>query len=131
MSEANQPPSDRTLTPVALGELRDELRLLREELAGLRSDVAAEVRTRRLVVVDSQGFERLVAEGGDDHGFLAVRGRAGERRCTAVELYVNDPVDGDGTHAGVALGEDGDIVAALEVTGHGEPTLWLRGADDV
>jgi hypothetical protein len=87
------------------------------------------VRTRRLVVVERGGFERVVAEGGSTHGSLAVRARSGVSGSTKVELFADDPIDGDGTNVGVALGRAGNVVATLEVGG-GDPVLWIDGGDD-
>jgi hypothetical protein len=110
--------------------LETEAARLRDALDCLTASLAVEVRTRRLVVVDQSGFERLVAEGRDNHGFLVLRGQSAAQRSTSVQLFADDPLDGEGAHVGVALGERGDIVAVLEVSDGREPTLWLRGPDD-
>jgi hypothetical protein len=110
--------------------LEAEATRLRDALDCLRASLAVEVRTRRLVVVDESGFERLVAEGAGNHGFLVLRGQAVGQGSTSVQLFADDPLDGEGVHVGVALGERGDIVAVLEVSDGREPTLWLRGPDD-
>jgi hypothetical protein len=119
--------------PATDGEpLAERLRLLEREVHRLRDAVdtyraalSDEVRTRRLVVVDRGGFERIVAEGGVDHAHLSVRARATGPGSTKVELFADDPLDGDPTHVGVALGRGGDVVASFEVASRGEPLLWL------
>jgi len=107
-----------------VAELEVELRSARDELARLRVSLSAEVRTRRLVIATESGFERIVAEGSHDGGFLRVRGQPHDGRSRVVELFAHDPAD-EATSVGLALGDGGDIVAVLEVTPDNPPVLWL------
>jgi hypothetical protein len=118
---------DATTTPAELQQqlatLEADLHALRADLADLTAELAREVRSARVVVVDADGFERIVADADAAHGALTVRARTGAQRSTTVELYADDPVDADSARAGVALGHEGDIVAVLEVGG-ARPTRW-------
>lgn len=62
--------------------LEAEIAEMRRELEALRQQLASEVRTRRLVVVDESGFERIVGETGDDWGQVSVYGRPDPRRTS-------------------------------------------------
>jgi hypothetical protein len=123
---------DAPITPAVLSErvaaLEAELQSVRAGLADLAADLAREVRSARLVVVDPDGFERVVADADASHGALTVRARTGAQRSTAVELYADDPVDADAARAGVALGHQGDIVAVLEVGGERPARWWFHDA---
>src|SRR5882762_4519852 len=92
----------------AIDALTDRVRQLTEELLELRRSSDREVRTRRLVVVEEDGFERIVAEGGGRFGQVTVYGRTPDGRSTCVELFVNDPVDANAAHAGMALVDGGE-----------------------
>lgn len=105
--------------------LEGEVRRLRDAFDTHRASQADEVRTRRLLVVDRDGFERVVAEGGEAQAVLSVRARTHAPGSTKVELFADDPGDGDAANVGLALGRAGDIVAALEVGGPGRPGLWI------
>ena len=48
-----------------LSGLIAEVAELRAEIGGLREQLATEVRTRRLIVVNPRGFESIVASAGD------------------------------------------------------------------
>lgn len=70
--------------------LRGEVQRLRAEVAELRTCLAAEIRTRRLVVVDERGIERIItsvtpqladltvysAGDGGDEAWVAMRASA-------------------------------------------------------
>ncbi len=108
-------------------ELIDRMDVLGEEVAriraaveDLRSDLSDEVRTRSIVVVDDEEFERVVIAARAQHGSVSVYGRSPLDRSTCAELFANDPIDGDGAHAGVSIIDEGEVVAALEVL-HGTP----------
>jgi hypothetical protein len=123
---------DAPIPPADLSErvaaLEAELQSVRAGLADLAADLAREVRSARLVVVDPDGFERVVADADASHGALTVRARTGAQRSTAVELYADDPVDADAARAGVALGHQGDIVAVIEVGGERPARWWFLDA---
>lgn len=131
MSEHAPPPG--TVPPdlrQRLDELTAQVHDLRRELSGLIDDLAREVRTRRLTIVEDDGFERLVAAGRGHFGHLTLRGRAPVGRSTLVELFANDPADGDDTNVGAALCDHGDVVASIDVTRGSPPALWWSDADD-
>lgn len=128
------PPDPVSDDPAA--QVTDRLAALEREVDGLRDALAAhqaavldEVRTHRLVVVDRDGFARVVAEGGAAHASVAVRARATGPGATTVQLFADDPVDGDVPHAGVVLGRGGDVVATFEVGPGGRAALWLGDGD--
>jgi hypothetical protein len=112
-----------------LAAVESEVRDVRTGLDDLRRALDHEVRTRRLVVVDRGGFERLVADGGGDDASVTLRARGSGSGSTAVQLFANDPVDGDEARVGVALADGGEIVAVIEVSGDAGPTVWLRQGD--
>ena len=62
---------DRSVT-ARVRDLSTEIAELRAELATLRAALAGEVRTRRLVVVDEHGEERIVARAGADTTMLSL-----------------------------------------------------------
>lgn len=124
-------PRTEPVPPGPSNDLSARVRALEREVDRLRQvvdahhrAVADEVRTRRLVVTDPDGFERIVAEGADHRGSLAVRARSVGGGSTKVELFAGDALDGDASHIGLALGRDGDVVATIEVSGS-RPVLWL------
>lgn len=62
-----------------LDRLEAENRELRDDLNVLRASLATEVRTRRLVVEEEDGFERIVAEGHGTRGTVEVLARPVDR----------------------------------------------------
>ena len=70
---------------------------------------AQEVRTRRIAVIEDDGFERIVLEANGTHGEITVAARGDGGGVTAAELYAHDPSDGDSSTAGVTLVRDGDL----------------------
>lgn len=116
---------DRAALAHRVQALEREVRRLRDAVDAYRAALVDEVRTHRLVVVDRAGFARIVAEGGLDHAHVSVHARAGGPGSTKVELFADDPLDGDATHVGLALGRGGDAVATFELGARGEPVLWL------
>jgi hypothetical protein len=74
----------------------------------------AELRARRIVLVDEAGVERIVLEAGPRHGSIQVRPAPGQAH-TAVELYAVDAIEADGPEIGLALVVDGDVVDGLRV----------------
>lgn len=93
--------TEPTRTPVAgderVAELQQQVASLRNDLAALRASLATEVRTRRLVVEEEDGFERIVAEGRGTHGKVEVHAR---------------PVDEARAFEGAILGEDASVTLA-------------------
>jgi hypothetical protein len=96
---------------------------LRADIAALRASLREEVRTRR-VVIEREGFERVVISSENGFGQVAVFGRTGDADSTCVELFATDPVDGDGTHVGVAITETGEVTAAFELLEGRGARLW-------
>jgi hypothetical protein len=108
-----------------LDEIDVALRSLSDELQALRDALGRELRTRRIVVVEDDGFERVLVTTRGTFGFVAVRGRDGEGGATCVELFASDPIDGDGANVGVSLSDRGDVVAALDVLERHRARLWV------
>jgi uncharacterized protein YrzB (UPF0473 family) len=111
-----------TITAPAEGDdnrLRAEIAELRLELAALRDQLATEVRTRRIVVVDEQGRERVYSSVGDHYSQIHVafsenpdQERDLGRSC--VTLYAGDESDEDGcASAQVDVVVDGNAVATM------------------
>lgn len=120
---------------------------LQQEVVHLRLQIEAEVRTRRLVVVDEagiararistatggecrmvllneDGFERIRLRGLRDIGFVEVAARSNSRYPTRVEMFAHDPVDGDECQVGVHLVDRGDGVGGLDVFEGGDAVVW-------
>jgi hypothetical protein len=86
-----------------------------ERLLGeLIEHLGDEVKTRRLVVVEDDGFERVILAAAGHHGEVMVAARNPGGGTTAAELYAHDAAEGDGSHAGVAVINNGDIAAVIE-----------------
>lgn len=68
-------------------ELAGEIDRLRTELAALRIELTSEVRTRRVVIVEGDGFERVVLGARGEFGHVTVNGRSAERGSTCAELF--------------------------------------------
>lgn len=83
--------------------------------------VLAEVRTRRLVVVDDHGDERIVGEVVNGQAELRVQLRSPTGRSTAVLLYAAP--DGDTTPPGPGLG----LQLWAEGGARVEVNLWADG----
>lgn len=99
-------------------------------LARLRGALAGEIRTRRLVVAEPDGFERVVAEATGGLGAVLVRTRTTGPGTVGVEVFAADPVGGDPAHVGVALLDGGDVVAAIDLQAGRRPMIWLGGDDE-
>lgn len=120
---------------------------LRREVAGLRHQVEGEVRTRRVVIVDEQGVERIRlsvdADGGccvalvDVDGFertaLSADRSGGSLRISArplgvdparVDVFALDPEDDAGAYTGIELIEAGNSVAGFTVVESHAPRAW-------
>ena len=87
-------------------------------LLELLEHTAQEVRTRRLAVIEDDGFERVVLEAGGSHGEITVAARGDGRGATAAELYAHDASEGDEATAGVALVRDGDLRWTHDLLAH-------------
>lgn len=114
-------------------KLRDEVAQLRQKVAELVEQMATEVRTRRLVVVEEDGFERIVAGASGAHGELAVHTRTadGLSHGSNVSLYVQDMTDHEGESVEVALWHRGNSAGEFLVHRNpdaGEATVELHVA---
>jgi hypothetical protein len=130
MSETDPDGNDPAAAPpVLVAELERvaaEVAAVREELRDLQARQVESVRTRSLVVVDADGFERVVIAGRGRHGHLTMNARAPEGRSVCAELFANDPAEGAGAHVGVALSVAGDVVSAFEVMQGRRPSMWVE-----
>jgi hypothetical protein len=117
-----------------LDQIVEAVGSLRHELTELRASLAREVRTRRVVVIEEDGSDRVVLEARGRYGRVGVLGFGTGRatalpvngtRPTCVELVANDATDGEGPHLAVALTDSGDVVATLEVHEGRRPVLWI------
>jgi CBS domain-containing protein len=100
------PPPIDTTGDATLSERVDAVERLLLELI---EHNAQEVRTRRVAVIEDDGFERVVLGANGTHGEVTVTAREGRNAATAAELYAHDPTEGDGSTAGIALVRDGDL----------------------
>lgn len=97
---------------------------LRTELAELRSELAREVRTRKLVVVEDDGRERIVLIAGGDHGTCTVAVLDSSDEPTQVELFALDADDMGPAYIGLELVQQGNGVAGFAVAEGGRANLW-------
>jgi hypothetical protein len=125
--EATGPEQPDAMVATVL-ELVERVGALATELAELRTSMAREIRSRRVVVVEADGFERIVLGAREQYGHVAVLSRAPTGASTSAELFAHDPVDADGANVGVALTDRGEVVATLDVT-HDHAPRWWTDAD--
>jgi hypothetical protein len=78
-----------------------------------------------VVVADDDGLARVEIGARPSFGHITVFARSAGPGSTCVELFANDPSDGDDAEVGVALSVGGDVVATLHVVERGQPALWL------
>ena len=149
MADVTSPSSDPGSCPCspALARLQHQLDALRAELAG-------EVRTHRVVVVDPDGRERirllagengpeitlaeadghervrLSAAGGHGHVHVAARTPDGPTMADLFALDAEDDDDADRPTVGLELIDQGDTTASLSLTEGRHPHLWWRPEDD-
>ncbi|CCM65358.1 hypothetical protein BN381_70057 [Candidatus Microthrix parvicella RN1] len=94
-------------------DLVRELASLRRELGELKVGLAEQVTTRRLVVVDGDGVQRVVVRADQTTGSVLVRVDAAAGETTGVELFAVEPVNDVGTaEAGVALYQAGEVAGS-------------------
>ena len=120
----------------------------------LRAEIAEGVTTRRVVIVDPDGAERIRLTAGDggalitladgdhdrvrlaargDHGEVQVRSRPAQPDgdATHVVLFALDAEDGDDhPYVGVELVERGDTAGGLSLYETHRPHLWWADPDD-
>lgn len=107
--------------------VRQELDLLKSEIAAMKRAYATEVRTRRLVVEDENGFERIYTTIDGSGVELAVEWdrHDAKRELRAVMGVQHGGVDDGPFYACVYASAAGTLVAELdatiELTAKGEP----------
>ncbi len=104
---------------------RVEMDRLRAEVAELRDSLRSEVRTRRLVVVDDNGAERIASEVTGRWAELAVR--SADKNYTAV-MYVQEPDADEAPFSSMHLSTGGTVVVTLGGDEHGQPSVRLDDA---
>lgn len=99
------------MTPAdQLEVLAERIAALEFDLAVLRASLAEHVRTRRIVVVDEAGVERIVLDARHRTGSVLVRLAGVEGATTGVEVYASEPDVGRG-EVGMCVLRDGDVVS--------------------
>lgn len=117
-----------TTTPTLLEQLAQEVLALRAELAGLREQLATEVRTRRLVVEHESGFESIVAVADHDAAQISVVARTDPETFVRLHMTERDR-GGDGVFGGVYLSGGGTGVGMFAVDqGDGDRNSIVYGA---
>lgn len=119
MDDAIRPPTGGDILHV-----EDRLAALQAEVAALRDELRHEIRTRRVVVVEEDGFERIVLGADDSHGEVVVAARPSRDQSTRTELFALDSDDAEGPFVGVELVDRGNSVAGLSVLEGYRPQLW-------
>lgn len=109
-----------------LADLEASVADVRARLRRLHRQLGDEVRTRRLVIEEADGFERVVLEGNASFGAVTVRARTTAPGTVAVDLFAADGRDGEPAHIGVALVDGGDVVAAVDVLSGRPAVVWTQ-----
>ncbi len=114
------PRNDASPGSTLLEELAREVFALRAELADMRRQLATQVCTRRLVVVDESGFEGIVAEvseGADEEHNASVRVASRTDAGTWAILHNTDSkgMDGRTVSCGLYISGGGNGVGMFEV----------------
>ena len=99
---------------------------VRARLRRLHRQLGDEVRTRRLVIDEADGFERVVLEGNASFGAVTVRARSAGPGTVAVDVFAADGRDGEPAHIGVALIDAGDVVAAVDALAGRPAVIWAQ-----
>lgn len=124
-----------TTTPTAadtalvesLDELRRTVATLVERVTTLEARLAEEVRTKRLVVVDRDGIERLSTTETDDAFALEVRTRADEGDGGGRVVLVAADLDDEITYSSMYVSAAGNIVAEVDGTTRAADATTARG----
>lgn len=122
----HRPDSAHDHLDARLATLEAAVAEIRSRLARLRHHLGEEVRTRRLVVTEADGFERVVLEGNRSYGAVTVRARSAGPGTVAVDIFAADALDGDPAHIGVALIDAGDVVAAVDAFAGRPAVVWTQ-----
>lgn len=102
----------------AADNLEGLLHALEARIDHLEQELATEVRTRRVVVVGPDGFERVLIEARETHGGIEVRANvagAAEGCEPSVELLAIDEVEWSAPMASVVLRAQEQQAAMLKV----------------
>ena len=118
------PKSTLTRPRPTIEGLTEEVAELRAALDELRTQLAGEVRTRRLVVVGPDGFERITAEADEWNGTVTV---ASTRKGMHVELSVSE--EEPAARADVYLSAGGNVVGRFSVDEFGDVVVDHENAD--
>lgn len=129
-SPHNPPPDDSDGTAERLDRLEVALDDVRARLERIRAQLGSEVRTERLVILEGDGFERMVLDAAGHFGGMTVRARGRSAGTVAVEVFAADAHDGDRAHVGLALLDDGEVVAAVDVQSGRPAAIWAPAPDD-
>ncbi len=102
-------------------EVEGHLAYIARRVLALEQRLATEVRTRRVVVVDEAGFERVVIDTLSTSGWVTVHGNPGGEQGD--ERYVRLLVDDEG-------GAGPTAIAGVYVVTSGEEVVALDAMDD-
>ena len=107
-------------------DIVERLEAVERLLGKMIERTATELRTRRLVVIEDDGFERVVIDALGSHGEVTVTARGGSSGSTAVDLFAHDASEGDGASAGLALVERGSVVGSFAAMAGTAPLLSVE-----
>lgn len=93
-----------------IADLEARLASLELEVVMLRATVEEHVRTRRLVVVDDEGVERIVLDARNRTGSVLVRIAGPDGATTGVEVYACE-ADAGPPEVGLCVVRDGEVVS--------------------
>ena len=91
-------------------QLEERLASMEVEIAMLRATLHEHVRTRRVVVVDDHGVERIVLDARHHTGSVLVKLSGRNGATTGVEIYAADAETGP-PEVGLCVLRDGDVVS--------------------
>jgi len=95
----------------------DQVAQLRADVEGLRAALADEVRTRRVVVEDEHGNERVLITGGQTYGSVCVRALdPPQDGVVTIELFAVDSIDADPPEVGLAITVGGTTVPGMSLS---------------
>lgn len=91
-------------------DLATRVAALEVELALLQAAQAEQVRTRRMVVVDADGVERVIVDARHRTGSMLVRLAGQPGRTTGIEIYACETESGS-PELGWCVIRDGEVVS--------------------
>jgi hypothetical protein len=77
-----------------------------------------------LVLVDAEGFERIVLDADGTQGALRIAGRANGPGPNRVDVFAIDPEDDGGVYVGTELVDAGTSAAGFTVMEGQRPRTW-------